>query len=163
MDDLLNEITGLTREERKKVHSWVASQPEEKAIEIFQDGVKKSYQIKETRPDLPGRLVKYCAFIIAARKGGWDTVKGKGFRVAEQKQYEDFTHLRKARAAEFMQKGRTPVLRKKILAYWGEVKDLKAEGMGFRSIAEYLAKARKVRTSASYLCLLWKEVENDRI
>lgn len=161
MDDLLNQITGLAGRERKQVLSWVASLPEERIIEIFQEGVKKAYQIKEERPDLPGRIGKYCAFIVAARKAGWDTLKGKGYRVAEKEQYDDFSHLRKARAAELMQKGRTPVLRRKILAYWGEVKELKAEGMGFRPIADYLAKTRKVKTSASYLLKLWKEMETD--
>lgn len=161
MDDLLNQITGLTGQERKQVFSWVASLPEERIIEIFQEGVKKGYQIKEERPDLPGRIGKYCAFIVAARKSGWDTLKGKGYRVAEKEQYDDFSHLRKAKAAELIQRGRTPVLRKKILAYWGEVKELKAEGMGFRPIADYLAKTRKVKTSASYLLRLWKEMETD--
>jgi len=161
MDDLLNQITGLTDRERKQVLSWVASLPEERTIEIFQDGVKKSYQIKEERPDLPGRVGKYCAFIVAARKAGWDTLKGKGYRVAEKEQYDDFSHLRRARAASLIQRGRTPVLRRKILAHWGEVKELKAEGMGFRPIADYLSKTRKVKTSASYLVKLWHEVESD--
>jgi intein-encoded DNA endonuclease-like protein len=39
------------------------------------------------------------------------------------------------------------------------VKELKAEGMGFRPIADYLTKTRKVKTSASYLVKLWKEME----
>ena len=161
MDDLLNQITGLTGRERKQVISWVASLPEERIIEIFQEGVKKAYQIKEERPDLPGRIGKYCAFVVAARKAGWDTLKGKGYRVAEKEQYDDFSHLRKARAAALIQRGRTPVLRKKILAYWGEIKELKAEGMGFRPIADYLVKTRKVKTSASYLLKLWTEIETD--
>jgi hypothetical protein len=161
MDVLLNQITGLTDRERKQVLSWVASLPEERIIEIFQEGVKKTYQIKEERPDLPGRIGKYCAFVVAARKAGWDTLKGKGYRVAGKEQYDDFSHLRKARAAALIQRGRTPVLRKKILAYWGEIKELKAEGMGFRPIADYLAKTRKVKTSASYLLKLWKEIETN--
>lgn len=161
MDDLLNQVTGLIDRERKQVLAWVASLPEERIIEIFQDGVKRAYQIKAERPDLPGRIGKYCAFIIAARRGGWDTLKGKGYRVAEREQYEDFSHLRKAKAAELLRRGRAPVLRKKILAYWGEVKELKADGMGFRPIADYLARTRKVKTSASYLVKLYHEVEGD--
>jgi hypothetical protein len=47
------------------------------------------------------------------------------------------------------------------MAYWGEVKELKAEGMGFRPIADYLARTRKVKTSATYLGKLWHEVENN--
>ena len=161
MEELLNLVTGLTGGERKKVLSWVASLPEDKVIEIFQDGVKKSFQLKEERSDLPGRINKYCAFIMAARKAGWDTIKGKGYRVAEQEQYDDFSHLRKASVAGLIRKGRTPVLRRKILAYWGEVKELKAKGLGFRPVADYLTKTRKVKTSATYLAKLWKEVETE--
>ena len=159
MIEQLNLITGLTESERKKIFSWVASLPEEMIIEIFQEGVKKSFQLKEERPDLHGRINKYCAFVMAARKAGWDTVKGKGYRVAEKEQYDDFSHLRKASAAGLIQRGRTPVLRQKILAYWGEVKELKADGMGFRPIADYLNRKRKLKVSATYLSKLWKEVE----
>jgi len=98
---------------------------------------------------------------MAARKAGWDTVKGKGYRVAEKEQYEDFSHLRKASAAGLIQRGRIPVLRQKILAYWGEVKELKADGMGFRPIADYLNRKRKLKVSATYLSKLWKEVEGN--
>lgn len=50
-------------------------------------------------------------------------------------------------------------MRLKILAYWGEVKELKAEGMGFRPIADYLNRKRKLKVSATYLSKLWKEME----
>jgi len=159
MIEQLNLITGLTEHERKKLFSWVASLPEEQVIEIFQDGVKKSFQLKGERPDLSGRITKYCAFVMAARKGGWDTIKGKGYRVADQEQYDDFTHLRRAAAASLVTSGRKPVLRRKILAYWGEVRGLKADGMGFRAIAGYLQSKRKLKVSATYLSKLWKEVE----
>ena len=159
MTEQLNLITGLTESERKRLFSWVASLPEEMIIDIFQEGVKKSFQLKSERPDLSGRITKYCAFVMAARKGGWDTIKGKGYRVADQEQYEDFTHLRQAAAASFVARGRKPVLRRKILAYWGEVKELKADGMGFRVIAGYLQSKRKLKVSATYLSKLWKEVE----
>ena len=159
MTEQLNLITGLTEHERKKLFSWVASLPEDKIIEIFQDGVKRSFQLKGERPDLPGRISKYCAFVMAARKGGWDTIKGKGYRVADQEQYDDFTHLRRATAASLVTRGRKPVLRRKILAYWGEVRELKADCMGFRTIAGYLQSKRKLKVSATYLSKLWKEVE----
>lgn len=161
MDQHLNQITGLTDRERKRILSWVASLPEETVVEIFQTGVKTFYQLKQGHPELPGRVGKYAAFIVAARRAGWDTLNGKGYRVAEQEQYDDFSHLRKARAAELLQRGRTPVVRRKILAHWGEVKELKAEGHGFRSIADYLHKVRRVKTSASYLLKLWHEVEEE--
>ena len=161
MTEQLNLITGLTEHERKKLFSWVASLPEVKIIEIFQEGVKKSFQLKEERPGLHGRINKYCAFVMAARKGGWDTVKGKGYRVADQEQYDDFSHLRKASAAILISRGRKPLLRQKILAYWGEVKELQGDGMGFRPITDYLNRKRKLKVSATYLSKIWKEMEGN--
>lgn len=161
MEELLNPVTGLTAKDRKRLLSWVASLPEQQIISIFQDGVKKSFQLQKERPDLPGRITKYCAFVISARRAGWDTLMGKGYRVATAEQYDDFSHLRRAKAAELIQRGRTPVLRKKILAYWGEIKELKQEGMGFRPIALYLLQSRKLKVSASYLVRLWHEVEQN--
>lgn len=161
MDDLLDQITGLEDRERRGVFSWVASLPQEKIIEIFQHSVKISYQIRHERPDLAGKVGKYCAFILAARKAGWDNLIGKGHRVAGKNQFEDFSNLRKAKAAAFIRRpGRTP-LRKKILAYVGEIKQLKEEGLGFRPIADYLQKCRKVNISATYLRILWHEILSD--
>ena len=158
LDDQIDMMSGITKSERKRLLSWMASLPEEKIIEIFQAAVKKSFQLKEQSPYIPGRTSKYCAFILAARNAGWDTVAGKVYRIAEQQQYDDFSNLRKAKAAATIQKGRIPVLRKKVLAYWGEILELKNEGMGFRPIADYLSKTRKIKVSATYLARLWKEI-----
>ena len=160
MNDLINLITGLTVNERKKVFTWIASMPEENTIDIFQDGVKKSFQLKEQRPDLAGRINKYCAFVLAARSSGWDTIKGKGFRIADEKQFADFSHLRKAKSAELQRRGRPSVVRKKVLAYLGEVVELHEAGNGFRRIAKYLHQQHRIKVCATYLNILWKEVKN---
>jgi hypothetical protein len=162
-DDVLNVITGLTAQERKRLFSWIASLPEKQRVDIFQIGVKKSFQLHKSRPDLSGRVNKYCAFILAARKAGWDTLMGKGYRIAQQEHYEEFTHLRQAKTAELLGRGRTPVLKRKVLAHWGEINELKAAGTGFRPIAEYLLKSRKLKVSPSYLMKLWHEVENENV
>lgn len=159
--DQLDFITGVTKSNRKKIFSWVATLSEELIIKIFQNSVKRSFQLKEQNPNSLGKIIKYSAFILAARNAGWDTASGKGYRIAGQQQYNDFSSLRKARAADIIKKGRTPVTRKKILSSWGEVKELKSEGMGFRPIADYLAKTRKIKTSATYLARLWREVESN--
>ena len=155
----LDLITGITKSERKKIFSWVALLSEELIIEIFQDAVKKSFQMKEQNPNILGKTIKYGAFVLAARNAGWDSIKGKGYRVAETKQFDDFSHLRKANVAALIKKGRTPLLRRKLLAYWGEILELKDGGMGFRPIALYLAKNRKIKVSPTYLSRLWREVK----
>lgn len=159
-EDTLNQITALTADKRKKVLSWAVAQPETMILDIFQEMVKISFPLKEQWPAVQRKVITYCSFVGAARKLGWDTVTGKGYRVAEQKQYDDFSNLRKAQAAAFIQHGRTPVLRRKILAHWGEIKELKESGQGFRPIADYLEKKRKLKISHSYLAQLWREREN---
>lgn len=160
MDDTLNMITGLTAAERSKALSWWVGRSEELRVGIMQDAVKQYYLIKDSHPELEGRLGRYCGLLRAVRHGGWDTIKGKGFRVASQEQFTDFTNLRQAKAATLIKRGRTPVLRKKILAYWGEIVEMKAQGLGFRPITEYLLKERKIKTSSVYLGRLWLEVQN---
>jgi hypothetical protein len=159
MIEIIEFLTGLIEKERKRVWSWVGSLPEEQLVAVFQDGVKKAYQLKSEHPEVQGRIIKYSAFILAARSAGWDSLKGKGYRIAEKKQFTDFSEIRKAKAASIIRKGRNPILRKKLLAYWGEVRQLKLEGIGFRPISDYLLKNRKIKASASYLAKLWQEVE----
>jgi len=161
MEEVFNPVTGLTSKERISLFSWIASLPEEQRVSIFQAGVKRSIQLYKERPDLPGRINRYCGFVLAARRSGWDTVKGKGYRVAQKEQYEDFTNLRQAKVAGLLKQGRTPILKRKVLAYWGEIRELKIAGTGFRPIAEYLLKARKLKVSPSYLMKLWHEVEEE--
>ncbi|MBW2185174.1 MAG: hypothetical protein JRG71_01860 [Deltaproteobacteria bacterium] len=156
---IIRSITGLKASERKNVFSWISSIPEQEAIDIFQSSVKASFSLQKARPDMPGKVVKYCSFITAARKKGWNTFRGKGFRVASQPQFTDFTHMRKAKVADLLQSGRRPVLRKKVLAYWGEITELRRENHSFRAISSYLAKTRKVKISVTYLARLWGEVE----
>ena len=161
MYELTNTITGLTSAERKNCFSWVATLPEVTVIKIFQDSVNGSFKLKDERPDLQGKVVKYCAFILACRKNGWDTAKKKGYRIAGEEQFEDFTDIRQAKVAELIQRGRTPIIRRKVLAYWGEVKDFKSKGVGGRPIVKYLHKYRKIKISEAYLRKLWSEVEKN--
>ncbi len=159
MDDLLNPITGLTCQERKKVMAWVASLPEQQIVKIFQEEIQKYFKLKNDYPTLPEKTRIYCAFILASRKLGWDTKSGKGYRIAGDEQFDDFSNLRDSKVAASTQRGRTPVIRRKVLAYWGEVKELKSKGHGFRPIAAYLKKDHKISICPTYLQKLWNEVE----
>jgi hypothetical protein len=163
MDDTLTIITGLSDRQRKQALSWWANLPEEKNIEILQCGVQLYYQLKQSHGELTGRINRYCALILSVRQNGWDTITNRGYRVAEESQLEDFSNLRTAKVAELVRKGRTPILRRKLFAFWGEVAEMKKKGYGFRPIAEYLLRTRKISVSAVYLSRLWKEVSNDTV
>jgi hypothetical protein len=161
VNDELELITGLSEKDRKKIFTWVATLQVSVIADIFQDAENKECQIKAEHPELQEKVVKYCAFIQATRKAGWNTFHGKGFQMADDKQYDDFVHERGIAVAKLASKGRTPVLRKKILRFWDEIKAFKAEGLGFRPIVEHLLKKRKLKASASYLKMLWKEIEEN--
>lgn len=157
-EENLNIITGLTEHERKNVFIWMGSLTEMERIEIVRKAVQISFVLKERKTDLESREQKYAAIVLSARKAGWDTKRGKGFRIAEDTQYKDFNNMRVAAVAGLLKKGRKPLLRKKTLAYWGEITQLQNEGAGFRVIAGYLKEKRKLTVSPSYLAQLWKEV-----
>ena len=159
-DYFLRALTGLKSHERKNVFTWLGSLPETEVIDIVQRGVKESFAMQKSRPDLPGKVIKYCSLIVAARHLGWNTYRGKGYRVATPKQYADFSKARKAKAAELITRGRKPILRKKVLAYWGEIRELREGNHSFREISSYLGRKRKLKVSSSYLSRMWKEVEN---
>ena len=159
-DDLLNIITGLTESERKSIFRWLATLTDQQRMDIVQKGVKISFELKDRQTGLSGKDQKYAALIMAARKAGWDTTKGKGYRIATEPQYEDFSHLREAKVAGHIRKGRKPKVRKQVFAYWGVVEELHANGHGFRAISAYLKNEKKLKVSSSYLCLLWEEVNS---
>jgi hypothetical protein len=161
MNGELELLTGLSEKERMKIFTWLGTLSDEVVIKIIQQSVRKSYQLKSKQPSLEGKIVKYCSIIVSARQAGWDSIKGKGYRIAGDDQFEDFAHLRKAAMDTIVRKGRSPVIRKKVLAYWGEVKEFKTNGLGFRPIADYLLKQRKIKVSATYLKILWKEIEEN--
>jgi DNA-binding NarL/FixJ family response regulator len=104
----------------------------------------------------------YGAFIIAARNAGWDTIKGKCYRIAEEKQIEDFSNLRQAKVVELSRKkGRPPVLKRKLLAHRGEIVEMMEKGHSYRTIADFLKKHRKIKTSPSNLYKLLKESQTN--
>lgn len=164
MNDTITLITGIDEKQRKRVLCWSASLPEAQHIEIFKEAVKIAYQLKNDHHDIPGKVGKYCAYILSSRRAGWDTLNGKGFRVAVDKQFDDFSRLRRTKVAELLTRGRTPILKRRVLAFWGVVVELKAEGLGFRTISDYLQKTHKIKVSPAYLTKLWKEtLTNERL
>lgn len=159
MSDDLDLVTGLTQKEQKNVFLWVSTLSISLIVDIFQDAVRRTYQIKHERPEMPGKETKFCGFILAARDAGWDTVKGKNYRVAGEKQFKDFDRIRETAITEMVRKTRPPILRRKVIAYWPEIKQIRSTGAGFGPISEYLMKKRKIKVSVRYLRQLWKEEE----
>lgn len=149
---------GLTPKERANVRHWIASLPEEDYINVHHAAAKKYYQLRDGHPAISGKILHYCGHILAAREYGWDTLKGKGYRVAGDAQFEDLKDIRKMKFRN-LKNNENAIIRRKVLGYWGEVKEAKQNGIGFRKIAKYLKQSRKIDVSPSYIHKIWKEVE----
>lgn len=96
--------------------------------------------------------------IAAGRSAGWDTLKGRGSRVAGEEQFDAFDRDLSLRAGEVVRrKRRKGNVRANALAYWGVVVMLRREGASFQTIAEQLWKRHRVKVSGIYLPLIWQE------
>ena len=158
-NDIFLLLTGdLTPKERANARRWIASLPEEDYINVHHAAAKKYYQLKDGHSDVPGKILHYCGLVLAAREYGWDTLKGKGYRVAEDDQFKDWEKIRKMRVQE-LRSNNNSLTKRKVLGYWGEIKSLKNDGAGFRIIARYLQQHRKISVSPSYIHKIWKEME----
>jgi hypothetical protein len=158
-DDLIQMLTGgLTPKERENVLRWIASLLELDYIEVYYTAAKKYYQLKDGHPDIAGKILHYCGLILSAREYGWDTLRGKGYRVAGDNQLEDWQKIRKMRIQN-LRSNHNARIRRQILGHWGEIIELKNDGVGFRKISQYLKQYKKLNVSSSYVHKIWKEME----
>jgi hypothetical protein len=158
-DDIFQMLTGgLTPQERENIRHWIASLSETDFVEVYHAAAKKYYQLKEGHPDVPGKILHYCGLVLAAREYGWDTLHGKGYRVAGDDQFEDWQKIRKIRVQE-LRSNHNPRIKRKVMGHWGEIKELRNDGAGFRMISRYLQQYKKISVSPSYLHKIWKEME----
>lgn len=159
MSDLIQLLTGgMNANQRASIRHWLASLPEDEYLTIHQKALKRFYQLKQGHENVPGRILYYCGIVLSAREHGWDTLKGKGYRVAGSTQYDDWSRMRIIKI-DNLRRNRLSPTKNKVLAYWGEVIELKKGGMGFRMIANYLKKYRRVAVSPAYIHVLWKKIE----
>ncbi len=159
MKDIVERITGgLTTKDRAKILRWISSLPEDEFIAILQDSFNKYHSLKTAYSHVPRRYLQYCGLILAGREQGWDTINGKGYRVAGADQFDDWSHIREMRIAN-LSRDRSSPTKRKVLSHWGEVVELKNGNIGFRRIAKYLRKYKKINVSASYLHLMWNDIE----
>lgn len=158
-DDLIQMLTGgLTPKERENVQHWIASLPEPDYIEVHHTAAKKYYQLKDGHPDISGKILHYCGLILSAREYGWDTIRGKGYRVAGDSQYSDWQNIRQMRIRN-LKTDQNARIKRQLLGHWGEIKEFKQDGVGFRKIAQYLKRYKKLNVSSSYVHKIWREVE----
>ncbi|MBU1039473.1 MAG: hypothetical protein KKF77_00040 [Proteobacteria bacterium] len=99
----------------------------------------------------------YVALLIAIRRFGFDTIRRRGFRADGPEQFVDFQRVRESRARNLREERPSP-LRDKVLPRWALVRELHAQGLGFRLIARYFSKQLRIQVSPSYLRKMWREL-----
>lgn len=163
-DSHLDLWTAITPKERKRALTWFASLPEAKRVEIYEAAIKRNFQLKQGHPGIAGGArMRYSAFICAIREAGFDLARGRGLRGQVERQVgpedvEALAELRRLKARNLRRDKPSPKKRA-VMAYWGEVKELRQEGIGFQRIAKYLGTHRQVKVSPAYINKLWQELE----
>jgi hypothetical protein len=155
MNEVIEGITGgLTIKERGQVLRWLSSLPEDEFITIFQKSFNKYHSLKSSHDHLPRKILQYCGLIVAGREHGWDTIKGKGYRVAGQDQYDDWSRTRELRIAN-LAKDRSSPKKRQVLSP-GEVVD-SSRGTSIQAKALYsLENTEKSTSQLPILHLMWR-------
>lgn len=159
MDTDIRTLSGLSsKAERDRALRWLVRLAEPDRARIVQAAF--SMLLQPQAPGMPkptSEVGAYCALLMAIRAGGYDTIRRRGYRVAGQKQFEDFSAVRLSRATNLKAERPAPV-RRQVEKLWAEVVERHAAGIGFRTIARYLHEQRRLpHVSEAYLRKLWLE------
>ncbi|GAB6126136.1 hypothetical protein [Humidesulfovibrio idahonensis] len=139
-----------TAKERARALRWLAGLAEVDRERILADAFSTCATATPPTP--------YVALLGAIRGFGFDTIRRRGFRAARSEQFEDFQRVRESRARNLRDERPSP-LRDKLLPRWSVVRELHAQGLGFRLIARYFSKQLRIQVSPSYLRKMWFELE----
>ncbi len=159
MDATVRILSGLSsRTERERALRWLARLADvDRAHIVHAAATLRLPPLPLGRPEPAPEVRSYCALLLAIRQGGYDTIRRRGYRVAGPEQFEEFTAVRLSRAKNLKPERQAP-LRAAIEKLWAEVVELKADGIGFRVIAQYLHRQRRLpQVSEAYLRKLWAE------
>jgi hypothetical protein len=152
---LLEKLTGLAEKERKLALRWWVARPESEMLLIHRQGGKKYFQLndfweKQDCPPIDKQVLRFAALISAIRDAGWDSVRGKGYRVAGEKQLEDLNRLREAQIVP-AKRGRPGKLTSRVLGHKGLIMRLLESGLSNAAMADHLKKHCKLLISPEHL------------
>lgn len=142
----VSRVTGLREREYRQLLRWWQRLPLADQIAIFGQGVRQSFQVAAEHPGIPGRVGKFCGLIIAVQAARRKIRAGGG---QEPARVVPVPAAGKPKAI--------PPLRRKVLAYLGEIQELRAKGQTFREIARHLRTKRRLKVTHSYLYRIFKE------
>ena len=153
--------SSLTPAECSKGVRWFAARPSKEQAQILatsQEKILPRLQSKNADRHADAHM-RFAALLLAIRESGFDLIRKRGYRIAGNKQFEQFDQLRASTLMSIKERRKAP-LRKQVLAYWGDVCTLKRnESAGFLLISRFLLQVHKIKISPQYLAKLWKELE----
>lgn len=161
LDQVLERISGLSRHQRADLMRFGARLPEQALERALQIATRISYKLYHEFPETERKHAKYCALLAGLRTQGWDARRGGRQMVDRRDGLEVLARTREMKLAEAPRKKRPSPVRRRLLAYWGEVQAARAKGYSFQIIAASLGKAHRFKVSARYLARLWLEKEDN--
>lgn len=149
-----------TARERARALRWLAGLAEPDRERVLADAFAKCTTGSAPDGATPAaQPTPYAALLGAIRHFGFDTIRRRGFRAARSEQFAAFQRVRESRARNLREERPSP-LRDTVLHRWALVRDLHAQGLGFRLIARYFSKQLRIQVSPSYLRKIWTELES---
>jgi hypothetical protein len=160
IEDKITLWTSITPLERTRAVRWFASRPTPEQTSIISEGEQTVLpNLQKANPEyVEDSALRYAAFLLAIRHGGYDLARKRGGRAMRDSAFEKLEAMRKGVMENLRSRKKSP-LRFCLLSYWGEIKSLKQDGSGFLLISRYLARMHNIKVSPSYLAKLWLEVE----
>ena len=150
----VEELTGLTREERDHAMRWLAKQPEPVRMEAVKLGLDKVKKLAGERKVREKATEVLYAMLVRAARDMWWVEQAKALKRKGKVDEETARRILEIRAARIKagrkRKSAKKYRRIKLELYW-RIKQLLEQGLSWRQIAEYLAKYHKLRISHSYL------------
>lgn len=145
----LEKLTGVSQKERLRALRWLNGLSEANRATVCREAWGAFLPMLKRGQE--EELCEYAALILSIRANGYDALRRNTpdrMKVLSAVRMSRVANLKRARAS--------PV-RDRILRYWGEVVELKRNGIGNRLIARYLTEQRRAgKISPSYIARLWK-------
>jgi hypothetical protein len=160
--DFLNnsfvKITKLSQKNRKMMIKWFLEQNILVQIDVFKEQKNQYFKLQNTQKNLDESFVALCSFYLSIAE--FHQISIKSF-----KKNKDYDLQSTKKQSEFnRKKNKRPRLHKKrefLLDIWAKIQEKKADGLSDRDIAEDMLYEFNFEISHTYICQLWKEIEND--
>jgi hypothetical protein len=163
LEEHLDQLSGLSADERKRCLQWMSRQPEEFQVDLMRQRFALATDMKRDKLHRDYNLIDLAALLRVIKNNGWLAQhKIKSQRVPTQEELDQLEELRKKMTASKSKKHQAPI-RQQLARVWGVVVEMRQEGRSYGLIADYLKRAHRITVTRQYLQQLhkkWEEKES---